>query len=131
MTPIISLQLTDELHDRFEKVRSSSGFTSKSEALRESIINFIELHEKFDNLEGYKIMSINLVYPFKENISDEISECYNKYNSIIKTVTDWRIAEKKIELILTVGEAELIYDLYKELAGIKDINSSIHEIILD
>ncbi|MFX1411786.1 MAG: ribbon-helix-helix protein, CopG family, partial [Promethearchaeota archaeon] len=71
--PIISLQISDDLLERFEKVRNMSGFNSKSEALRDSIVNFIEKYEKFENLEGYKIMAITLVYPFKDLIFDQIS----------------------------------------------------------
>jgi len=129
--PIISLQVSDDLLERFEKVRISSGFGSKSEALRGSIVNFIEHHEKFENLEGYKIMTISLVYPFKDIIVDEISELYSRFHSVIKTVTDWRIAEKKIEMILTVGEFGIIKDLYQKLESIKDLICSIHEIIID
>ena len=129
--PIISLQISDDLLDRFEKVRNLSGFNSKSEALRDSIINFIEKYERFENLEGYKIMAINLVYPFKSVIIDQISDLCSKFHQIIKTITDWRIAEKKIELILLVGEIELIKDLYKQLAKTKDVICSIREIIID
>ncbi|MFW9999015.1 MAG: CopG family ribbon-helix-helix protein [Candidatus Hodarchaeota archaeon] len=129
--PIISLQVSDDLLERFEKVRSLSGFTSKSEALRGSIINFIEKHEKLENLEGYKLMTVSLVYPFKEIIVDQITELYSRYHQIIKTVTDWRIAEKKIELLLLVGEFGTIKDFYKELAKIKEIICSIREIIID
>ncbi|UCD01282.1 MAG: hypothetical protein JSV23_10440 [Promethearchaeota archaeon] len=129
--PIISLQLSNDLLERFEKVRNLSGFNSKSEALRDSIINFIEKHEKFENLEGYKLMTVSLVYPFKEIIIDQITELYSRYHQIIKTVTDWRIAEKKIELLLLVGEFGIIKDLYKELAKIKDVIYSIREIVID
>ncbi len=129
--PIISLQVSNDLLERFEKVRNLSGFSSKSEALRDSIVSFIEKYEKFDNLKGYKIITINLVYPFKDIIVDLISDLYSRYHQIIKTITDWRIAEKKIELILLVGEIEIIKDLYKELAKIKDVICSIREIIID
>jgi metal-responsive CopG/Arc/MetJ family transcriptional regulator len=47
---IISLQVSDDLYDRFEKVRNESGFNSKSEALRDAITKFIETNEKFKNL---------------------------------------------------------------------------------
>ena len=130
--PIISLQVTDDLLERFEKVRKLSGFTSKSEALRDSIFNFIEKHEKYENLENdILIMTISLVYPFKELIIDQLTELYSKFHQIIKSVTDWRIAEKKIELLLVVGEFNIIKDLYKELAKIKDIICSIREIVID
>lgn len=128
---IISLQISNELLDRFEKVRNQSGFNSKSEALRDSILNFIESHESFDSLEGYRIMTINLVYPFKEPIADEISELYHNFHSIIKAITDWRIADKKIEIVLVVGEFGIIKDLYKAIVKIKDVISSIHEVIID
>ena len=129
--PIISLQISDDLLERFEKVRNVRGFNSKSEALRGAIVNFIGDQEKFENLEGYKIMTISLVYPFKEVIIDEISEIYSQYKQIIKTITDWRIVDKKIELILAVGEFGLIKDLKNSLSKIKEVNSSIHEIIID
>jgi metal-responsive CopG/Arc/MetJ family transcriptional regulator len=129
--PIISLQISDDLLERFEKVRNLSGFTSKSEALRGSIISFIEKHEEFENLEGYKLMTVSLVYPFKEILINQITELYSRYHQIIKTVTDWRIAEKKIELLLLVGEIGTIRDLYKELAKIKDVICSIREIVID
>ncbi len=129
--PIISLQISDDLLERFENVRNVSGFSSKSEALRDSIVTFIERHEKFENLEGYKLMTVNLVYPFKEIIIDQITELYSQYHQIIKTITDWRIAEKKIELLLLVGEFGIIKDLYKELAKIKDVLCSIREIVID
>lgn len=108
-----------------------SGFNSKSEALRDAIVGFIEKHEKFDHLEGYKLMIVSLVYPFKEIIIDHITELYSQYHQIIKTITDWRIAEKKIELLLLVGEFGTIKDLYKELAKIKDVICSIREIVID
>ena len=128
---IISLQVGEDLLERFEKVRKQSGFSSKSEALRDSILKFIEGHEKFENLEGYRIMTINLVYPVKEPIADEISELFYKFHTIIKAVSDWRIAERKIETVLVVGEFGFIKDLYRSIAKIKDVSSSIHEIILD
>jgi len=129
--PIISLQVSDDLLERFERVRNLSGFSSKSEALRDSIVSFIERNEKFENLQGYKIMTINLVYPFKEITNDQISDIYSRYHRIIKTITDWRIVEKKIEVILLVGEIETIRDLYKEIAKIKDVICSIRELIID
>ncbi len=128
---IISLQINDDLLERFERVRFQSGFNSKSEALRDAIVKFIENKEKFENMEGYKIMTINLVYPFKDIIADEVSEIYNRFHLIIKAITDWRIAEKKIELILVVGDFLSIKDLYNSVAKIKDVICSIHEIIID
>ena len=131
MSPIISLQVSEDLLERFENVRNLSGFNSKSEALRDSIVSFIEKHEKFDNLEGYKLITVSLVYPFKEIIINQITELYSQYHQIIKTVTDWRIVEKKIELLLLVGEIGTIKDLYRELAKIKDVICSIREIVID
>ncbi|MFO8017214.1 MAG: hypothetical protein R6U96_01140 [Promethearchaeia archaeon] len=131
MSPIISLQVSEDLHERFEKVRTLVGFDSKSEALRDAIVNFIKIHEEFENIEGYKIMNINLVYPFKEIVIDRVSEIYTEFNNVIRNVSDWRIAEKKIEIVLAVGEFGLIRDLYDKLAKIKHVVVSIHEIILD
>jgi metal-responsive CopG/Arc/MetJ family transcriptional regulator len=64
-------------------------------------------------------------------IIDEISEIYSHYNQIIKTVTDWRIIDKKIEIILAVGEFGLIKDLKNSVAKIKDVLCSIHEVVIE
>jgi len=128
---IISLQISEDLLRRFEELRIQSGFSSKSEALRDAIAKFIEKNEMFENMTGYKIMIINLVYPFKDLIADEISEIYNRFHSIIKAITDWRIAEKKIEVIIAVGDVLNIKDLYNSVAKIKDVICSIHEVIID
>lgn len=128
---IISLQINDDLLQRFEEVRIQSGFNSKSEALRDAIVKFIEANEIFENMKGYKIMAINLVYPFKDVIADEISEIYSRFHSIIKAITDWRIAEKKIEVILAIGDVLIIKDLHNSIAKIKDVICSIHEVIID
>ncbi|MHA1804900.1 MAG: CopG family ribbon-helix-helix protein [Promethearchaeota archaeon] len=129
--PIISLQITEDLLERFEKVRTSMGFSSKSDALRDAIANFIETHENLDNLKGYKIMAIHLVYPFRESLINMIAELFLKYRHVIKTTTDWRIADRKIELILTVGEAGIIKDFYQEIKSLKEMISSMYEIIID
>jgi len=129
--PIISLQLTEDLLERFETVRRLTGFGSKSEALRDAIVKFIESYEKIENMEGYKIMTISLVYPFKEVILNEITEIYSQFHQIIKTVTDWRIADKKIEILLVVGQFGLIKDLKNKLSKIKDVICSINEIVID
>ncbi len=129
--PIISLQLDEDLLDRFNKVKNKRGYTSKSKAIRDSIIEFIDNYEKFDDLKGYKMMTINLIYPIEVGLLSEVSEICDKYRSLIKTMMDWRIASKKIEIILTVGEVDTIKDFYNELIRIKDITSTIHEIIIE
>ena len=102
MSPIISLQISNELLEKFENIRKISGFDSKSQALRESIVNFIENYEKYENLEDYKIITITLTYPFREIIVNEITEIFSQFSNIIKTATDWRIADKKIEIIVVL-----------------------------
>lgn len=129
--PIISLQLDEDLLDRFNKVKNKRGYTSKSKAIRDSIIEFIDNYEKFDDLKGYKMMTINLIYPIEVGLLSEVSEICDKYRSLIKTMMDWRIASKKIEIILTVGEVDTIKDFYNELIRIKDITSTMHEIIIE
>ena len=76
-------------------------------------------------------MTISLVYPFKEVILNEIIEIYSLFHQIIKTVTDWRIADKKIEILLVVGQFGLIKDLKNKLSNIKDVICSINEIVID
>jgi len=129
--PIISLQIDEDLLTRFNEVKDKRGYASKSKALRDSIIEFIENYEKFEDLKGYKIMTINLIYPIEAGLLSVVSDLCDKYRNLIKAMMDWRIATNKIEIILVVGEIELIKDFFNELKRIKDITSSIHEIIIE
>ena len=129
--PIISLQIDDDLLTRFNEVKDKRGYASKSKALRDSIIEFIENYEKFEGLKGYKIMTINLIYPIEVGLLSIVSDICEKYRNLIKAMMDWRIATKKIEIILVIGEIEFIKDFFNELKRIKDITSSIHEIIIE
>ncbi|MBN1216498.1 MAG: hypothetical protein JXA99_13790 [Candidatus Lokiarchaeota archaeon] len=131
MSPIISLQISNELLEKFENIRKISGFDSKSQALRESIVNFIENYEKYENLEDYKIITITLTYPFREIIINEITEIFSQFSNIIKTATDWRIADKKIEIIVVVSKLSLIKELKNKLSNIKDVLCSMHKVIID
>ncbi len=129
--PIISLQIDDDLLTRFNRVKDKIGYTSKSKALRDSIIEFIENYEKFEDLRGYKIMTINLIYSIEAGLLSVVSDLCDKYRNFIKAMMDWRIASNKIEIILVIGEIEPIKDFFNELKSIKDITSSIHEIIIE
>ena len=131
--PIISLQISDELLNRFENVRKKNQMSSKSEALRYAITNFIETLEDLDSgdMQAYQIINISLVYPFKDVILDQLSEIYSQFHPIIKTISDWRIAEKKIEIILAVGEMGLIKDLIIKVSKIKELTCSVREIVID
>jgi CopG family nickel-responsive transcriptional regulator len=129
--PIISVQIDEDLLNRFNKIKDERGYSSKSKALRDSIVEFIQNYEIFEGLKGYRIIVICLIYPIELGLLTLVSDICEKYRNLIKTMMDWRIAEKKIEIILTIGEVELIKDFYNELIRIKDITASINEIIID
>ena len=67
-------------------VRTKNGISSKSEALRYAISNFIETLERMENedMQAYRIINISLVYPFKDVILDELSEIYTLFTQLSK-----------------------------------------------
>jgi len=131
VVPIISLQIDDDLLNRFNKIKNKIGYSSKSKALRDCIVEFIGNYEKFQELKGIRIMTINLIYSLETGIINLTMEVYEKFRSLIKTTIDWRIADKKIEILLVIGEAEKIRDFYNELSRIKDVTCSIQELIIE
>lgn len=128
---IISLQIDDELLNRFNSIKDKRGYTSKSKALRDCIVESIEKYEKFEIEKGIKIMTLNLIYNVEIGILSQVVDLSEKYKSLIKSTMDWRIAEKKIEVILVIGDVNHIRDFYNDIVRIKDMTSSIHEIIID
>jgi len=59
--PMVSLQLSDEILQKFDEIRQESGYLSRSEALRDAILKFISEHKQQSSSE-IKRSIISVVY---------------------------------------------------------------------
>jgi len=113
--PMISLQVNQELMDEFDKVWEKMNISSRSEALRKSILTFIDTHKEEAPVEGRKVAVITVHHEMREDILDKFMDYINKYQRIVKSVNNYNLKTRVLKSIIVGGLAAEINDLYNEL----------------
>lgn len=128
---MLSLQVSEELYKEFEDAREKGGFISRSEALREAISAFIANQTNLDKLEGHVICTINITFPIKEEILDELSDLNIKNVGLIRTSTDVRLEEVGLRVYILSGDAKEITDFYKTISANRHFRVTMTRVIFD
>ena len=63
---MISLKVDDNFIEEFDKIQKKIGFSSRSEALRESILLFIKHHQEVMDVSGHRIANLVVYYEAKK-----------------------------------------------------------------
>ncbi len=130
MSPMISLQINPELVKKLDEVQEKLEYSSRSETLRESILYFIQEHQDSLPLTGHKIAVIIVVHEAREDILDKFSLQVDKYENIVKSVTQYNLKKKMIKNLVVAGSGEEIGDLFHELNSERLFQSSITYVIV-
>ena len=113
---MISLQVTKELVDEFDKIRKDLGFSSRSEALRESILFFIKENQTKTVQTGHKIASITVQHDIREDILDLFDETTRNYANLVKSMNQYNLKKKMVKTLIAAGDASEIDELYNAFA---------------
>ena len=98
--PMISLQISQELMEEFDSIQRRLGFSSRSEALRESIIFFIQQNQHELPSEIFRIANIVVHHEANRvDILDNYAEIARKYEHLIKSVCQYNLKKKIVKEI--------------------------------
>jgi len=127
---MISLQISAELVKKLDEVQEKLEYSSRSETLRESILYFIQEHQDSLPLTGHKIAVIIVVHEAREDILDKFTLQADKYENIIKSITQYNLKKKIMKNLIVAGSGEEIGDLFHELNSERLFQSSITYVIV-
>ena len=132
MAPMISLQISEDLIKKLDEIQEKLDYSSRSETLRECILYFIQDQEQQQTLpiKGHKIAVIIVVHDAREDILDKFSLQVEKYENIIKSVTQYNLKKKIMKNLIVAGSGEEIGDLFHELNSERLFQSSITYVIV-
>ena len=130
MSPMISLQISPELIEKLDEVQKKLEYSSRSETLRESVLYFIQEHQDSLPITGHKIAVIIVVHDSREDILDKFSLQVEKYENIVKSITQYNLKKKIIKNLVVAGSGEEIGDLFHELNSERLFQSSITYVIV-
>ena len=127
---MISLQISEDLIKKLDEIQEKLEYSSRSETLRESVLYFIQEHQDDLPLTGHKIAVIIVVHEAREDILDKFSLQVEKYENIVKSVTQYNLKKKIIKNLIVAGSGEEIGDLFHELNSERLFQSSITYVIV-
>ena len=127
---MISLQISPELIEKLDEVQKKLEYSSRSETLRESVLYFIQEHQDSLPITGHKIAVIIVVHDSREDILDKFSLQVEKYENIVKSITQYNLKKKIIKNLVVAGSGEEIGDLFHELNSERLFQSSITYVIV-
>ena len=121
---IISLALPEKLLRELDQTLSQCGYTSRSEAVRDSIRNFISKFKWTSTLEGNFIATIMFTY-VKENINvGLLTKIEHEFDDIITTNIHMHLEPKNcLEILVLKGTGKRIRELVSKLSSMKNINN--------
>ncbi len=118
--PMVSLQLPDDILQKFDKVQRESGYLSRSEALRDAILKFIGDQEKKQDTKEIKRAIITLVYKPDPSKLEMFASIELRYDDIVKTFSEYMLDDQTIRIYILIGQVSRINDFTQSFNKIKE-----------
>ncbi|HDM36168.1 MAG TPA: nickel-responsive transcriptional regulator NikR [Candidatus Syntrophoarchaeum butanivorans] len=119
--PIISLSISEKLLQRFDDAIMDRGYSSRSEAFREAIRDYLVEYDWSDEL-GEEIISVITVIYDKKLPGNVLTEINHKFEDIVKMLTHLHLDEENcLEIFVTKGKGKRIKELIQAIEPIKGV----------
>ena len=122
--PIISISIPEMLLDKLDTIIGERGYSSRSEAIRDSIRGYISDYNWENNLSG--VIDVIIVFTYSRASKLAIHKIYEilhheSYDEMIISNLHLHIETGCIEVLVVKGNAKNIRDLHGALSALKEI----------
>jgi CopG family nickel-responsive transcriptional regulator len=117
---MVSLQLSDDILEKFDKIRQQSGYLSRSEALRDAILKFISEQQQQQNSSDIKRAIISVVYSPDQSKLEDFSAIENRFEDIVKSFSEYLLEDQTLRMYVIIGSMSRINDFTQSFNKIKD-----------
>ena len=120
--PIISISLNDEILSELDRLQTSLGFSSRSEAIRAGVRSFVSEEKQKADLAG-NIHAILLVV-HNDEFDHVVSGITHDFEDLITTHLHSKIEQEKcMELFLIAGDAEKVSTITRDFQTNKNMDT--------
>ena len=120
--PIVSISLNEEILSELDKIQTSMGFSSRSEAIRAGIRTFVSEEKQKADLSG-NIHAILLVV-HNDQFDHVVSGITHNFEDLITTHLHSKIEKEKcMELFLINGDAQKVSTITKDFQTNKNMDT--------
>lgn len=109
-----SLNIPQEVLDKFDETWKEEGFESRSRAAREAIHEYIERHNTLEDIDGEAVAAIAFDYEHTLVVGD-LHEIQHEFDGVIGTSHHLHQGEWCLETVFCNGDAEQIRSLVYRL----------------
>ncbi|MEM3420712.1 MAG: nickel-responsive transcriptional regulator NikR [Candidatus Hadarchaeum sp.] len=122
----VSLTLPEKLLDELDESLKARGYASRSEAVRDSLRDFLSEYKYRKNLKGYITGVLVLVYEHDvRGLTDAIIDIQHSAGEIITTVQHIHLDHKNcLETSVVRGPAKKIEKLVERLEGLRGVKQA-------
>ncbi len=126
----ISISIPSKLLGEFDEIIDSRGYVSRSEAIRDSIRDYIIKHKWIHSLEGERAGTITIVYDHHAtDLMEKVTSIQHDFGDIITATMHMHMDHDNcMEIIIIRGDAKKIRDLTDKLTaqkGIKQVKLTV------
>ena len=108
--PIVSISLNDEILSELDGLRSSLGFTGRSEIIRAGIRSFVQEEKQKREQNGVQSAVLLVVHP--DEFDDQVARIKHKYEDLIRTHLHNKIdGDRCVEMFLLDGDSDRIHKI--------------------
>lgn len=127
------VSVEEDLLEKFDEIIEKHGYTSRSEALRDLIRDYI-VKEKWETKSERIAGTISVIYDHNvHGLVDKLIDIQHHYHEIIISTLHVHFDEKNcLEVIVVNGKVEKVKKLYDEISSLKWVrhtNISITDIL--
>jgi len=117
------VSLPSDLLDRFDEIIEKRGYSSRSEALRDAIRNYIVNYEWMNEVHGERVGVISLVYEHDQRgLADDLTEIQHRHMELITSSVHVHLDhENCLEIIVLHGEGEAIRQFAETVMAFKGV----------
>lgn len=109
-----SFNIPDEIVEEFDRVWQEQGLESRSRAVREAMLEYIESHSRLEDTTGEVVALVGFDYQHHEVIR-ELHGVQHDYQDVILNTSHTHQGEWCLESLFCRGPAERVRDLTYQL----------------
>jgi CopG family nickel-responsive transcriptional regulator len=121
---VISVSLSAEELKDFEEVMRQTGFSSRSDAVRDALHRFVSGNNWINGLEGSVSCVVSVIYADKKK--HHVHDIIHEYADIVHSSMHTHIDHRCVEQIVLDGPSSEVRKLLVELSAQKDVRLSVN-----
>ena len=121
---VVSVSLPEDELQEFDGVSKDAGFSSRSDALREAIRDFIAAKKLIDDTDELLNCIVTILYTDKKK--HHVHDIVHDYSDVVHSSMHTHINGQCVEQIVLEGPASEIKNLFCKLSAQKDVRISIN-----